>query len=341
VVVSLPLLRHQTDGANDYSEPLVFLLQQDDLYEFDIFTGDLRWVTRLILPEIFSADEYLDPRRTKVEIDAVHQNIYLIVAWGRSTNFQALNVPTGAALVRFNLATGEQHIIFDSTSVSNFALSPDGTRMVVFYYSGGYRLSRQNACMLDLSRLMCQPLNFDNAALALWFNNTMFLTRLVDSNPLRLVDVRTGITTPLIFPSEWKIYWGTPIAVTDSHMISTENALTQSVKFLSYDLYTHEIQAYPASEQFLTVSFLNISPNEQFLLYGDSSKSLLMELQTGRLIHEFTMVQSAEWINDDTLLMQGTLAEEDQTKIMRVDAVSGQLAILRSGDAAAGDLLIP
>ena len=150
VVSTMNIVIAQDDDANA-PETYVYLLQNNQLTALDLITGEQEIVSNLSPMLAMRANESVqtDRRFWSADIDPTGQIIYQIEAWGRSTNPRILNLPIGADLLQINLETNTQEVIFDRTSVFNFVLSPDGERMIVFYYAGEYLYSTQHACVLD------------------------------------------------------------------------------------------------------------------------------------------------------------------------------------------------
>ena len=326
----------------------VYLLQKNRLSQLDVATGSPQRIaefTPLINAERMGSDR-VDRRLWAADIDPMGRYLYQVEAWGRSTNWNILNAPTGAELVRIDLATNEREIVFDRTTVFDFVLSPDGQRMVVFYYVEEYLHSRQNACILELQTLGCEVLDFENVGMAEWLSSKTFLVRSADINPLQVIDAENGESQTLVFPPEWQIYWGTRLPKTHSLLVSGqpyENALQHPIHFLIYDLDSGNVEFLPYTApntvEYITVNELQLSPNAGYLLYKGFNTALV-NFESGELIEEFTSIYSAGWIDDKTLIVQGSRAE-GQLEIMRVNAASGEITTLVSGESASGMLLFP
>jgi hypothetical protein len=336
--------------AQDETQPSVYpayLLQASTLSHLDNATGDRTLVANFASLSSVAATQpdRVDRRLWAADVDPSGRYLYQIEAWGRSTNRRIPGAPTGADFVRIDIATGAREMVLDKTTVFNFVLSPDGQQVVIFYNVGEYLYSRQNACVLNLQTFQCQELAFENVATALWLNEQQFITRIGDVNPLQLVNVDTLVVQPLVFPPEWQVYWGMQKPGTNLLVVSGqpyENALEHPNSFLALNLDDGSVQTLPfkALDAYAVVPELNFSPDGLYLLYGDRSQSALVNFTSGELIQEFTAAYSADWIDDHTLLLQGS-RNDGPLEIMRVDASTGQVQTLLSGDDAEGLLLFP
>lgn len=331
----------------DAPENTAYLLQNNQLKQLDIISGRQELTFDLMpLNRVHSTQlDRTERRLWAADVDPTGQTLYQIEVWGRSQNRNILGAPTGGELVAINIATNTRDVIFDSTTVFNFVLSPDGQRMVVFFNIGEYLYSKQHACVLNLKSHECQPLEFDNIAIAEWINNQEFITRTGDANPLKLVNVDSYTHKTLVFPSEWQVYWGTLLPFTSYLVVSGqpyESALEHPNSFLFYNLLTDkvEISGFRALNKYFLIEDLLFSGDGKYLFYGSSPQATLIDFKSGELIQEFATVISAQWVDEQTLIVQGSL-DNSPVSIMRFDAISRHVTILLQGEAASGMLLFP
>jgi hypothetical protein len=165
------------------------LLQQNQLTSLDITTGSRQSVATVsALVEDFGTIN-ADRRIWSAGIDKSSRFVYLIEAYGRSSNRQILGLPTGAELVEINLQTNYRRVLSSKTTVFNFIVSADGQHMIILYYESEYLLSRQKACILDLVSLVCQELNTEAVgSTAFWIDNQQFVIYFASSGELTRVN---------------------------------------------------------------------------------------------------------------------------------------------------------
>jgi hypothetical protein len=112
---------------------------------------------------------------------------------------------------------------------------------------------------------------------------------------------------------------------------------------LTYDLDTGVVEQLPYStpnfQEFPLVDAWAFSPDGRYLLYQGTVANLV-EFATGRLIQRFESIFAADWLDNETLLIQGS-REGDALELFRINAASGQITPLLSGEAAGGILLVP
>jgi hypothetical protein len=330
----------------------VFLFRNGEVEALNVTTGAAQSIASGIQPLALSqartSDETIDRRFYAADLSMNAQLMYLIEAWGRNTERDLYNLPTGSELVEVNLRTNERRVIFDDAYSYNFFLSPDERQMVVMHYAGEFLNSRPRACVLDLQTLACQPLDFDYVgSYAYWIDNVSFIFGVADANPLRLINTQTRQIETLAFPSEWYIY-ATPVLIPDSRKILVSATPRESPDYppaslLTYDLDTGVVEQLPYStpnfQEFPLVDAWAFSPDGRYLLYQGTVANLV-EFATGRLIQRFESIFAADWLDNETLLIQGS-REGDALELFRINAASGQITPLLSGEAAGGILLVP
>lgn len=337
---------HAQEDIN--SETFMYLLHEDNLTPGNLVTGELfAPIDLLPLDHIpLSQSDHIDRRLLMADIDPKGRYLYQIEMWGRNTHRDFLNGPTGAELVRIDLETTERQVIFDSTTVSDFELSPDGQRMVIFYHTGAYLSSRYNACIMELQTLQCDLSRLENIGVIQWLSNNTILVRTSGVEPFHLINLETSETQTLVFPDEWYLYWGSLIPETQYLIVGAKprnmSVALDPVSFLSYDLSTDQVDLLPfdALSGYHTITRISFSPNSQFVIYASGARVTLVHFDSGALIHEFTAVHAAEWIDDQTLIIQRR-SDEGGREIIRVDAASGEMKVLLTGEAALGWLLFP
>jgi hypothetical protein len=349
LIITINLLWLILGASIAQEEPLpLYLFRDNQLYQLDVETGELTLVTPVIPVDTTPATDpgQIDRHQYKLDIDADGRYLYRIEAWGRSKKLDIWGAPTGAELVRIDIETGERKVILDNKTVFNFALSPDGKSMVVFFYAGEFLYSTQQACILNLETFECPIVKLEYVGTkAIWVSDEAVVIGTNDIQPLRLIDAKNGLMTVLDVPSKWYVYWGSLIAMSNTLLLAVvdrEQTGYPPVNFLTYDLSSGNIEILPltAKPEYLVVEDLSISPDRQFLLYGGRSQAILVDFKSGQALQEFTAVYAADWIDEQTLLVQGT-QNEGAMEIMRVNAATGEVITLRSGDEALGLLLMP
>lgn len=340
-------------GFNTGSLPTdsdVYLLRDNQLMHLDPQTGQTHLVTEFApLSTVRSTEPDRTERRLyAADIDPAAQYLYQIEVWGRSSNRRIPNAPTGGELVRIDMVTKERQVISKNTTIFHFVLSPDGQRMILFYYDGEFLYSKPRACILDLHSFQCKDLTFDYVrTTSFWIDNDTFVISINDINTLRLVDAVTGSHTTLALPPEWHIYTAALIPQSNSILVDTHPRelvdRIPPISFLTYDLETGNVQLLPYTAldtgDYTIVNELQFSPSGDYLLYRGGNVALV-DFSSGELIQEFTAVYSAGWLDEHTLLVQGS-RHDDALEIMRVDATSKEVTSLLQGEAASGILLIP
>jgi hypothetical protein len=324
----------------------VLLLQQNQLNRLDITTGARQSVASVsAFVEDFSAMN-ADRRIWSAGIDKSSRFLYLIEAYGSSSNRQILGLPTASELVEVDLQTNQRRVLSSKTTVFNFIVSADRQHMIILYYESEYLFSRQKACILDLVSLICQELNVEAVgSTAFWIDNQQFVIYFASSGELTRVNIDTLSTNPISISSEWFINWATPIPNTRDLLI-TAKKLPYNYEpsgFLRYNLDTEMATELPFTslgfEDFPNIGSFDFSPDGHFLLYsGDASA--LIDFSTGELIQRFEVVVNAGWMSNEILLVQGSV-DGASLNIISIDAANRQASLILSGDAAGGILLIP
>lgn len=343
-----PLLIFSTTIAQTES-PLAYLLQNEQVSQINLLTGEhINIIDLTPLSSIRSDDvTQIDRRLWAADIDPTGQYLYQIEAWGHSANRNILGAPTGAELVRIDLTNNTREGILENKTVFNFVISPNGEKILVFFYGDEYLYSTQLACVLSFDTGNCIPLDYDYVAnVGHWIDNEKFIIATNDVNPTRLIDAQTGDSETLVFPSEWQVYVGTSIPNSSVVIVPGqpyENSLPHPISFLTYNLDTQIIQTLPYSapntSEYISVNELLVSPDAQYLLYK-GEHTALVDFASGELIQEFTSVYSVDWIDNTTLLLHGSIADE-AISIMRVDVATGQITTLLEDEEATGLLLFP
>lgn len=274
-------------GAQDEPQATasdVYLLRDNQLMHLDPQTSQTHLVTEFApLSTVRSTEPDRTERRLyAADIDPAAQYLYQIEVWGHSSNRRIPNAPTGGELVRIDISTRQRQVIFDGTTVYHFILSPDGQRMILFYYDGEFLYSKPQACILDLQSFQCKDLTFDYVLrTSFWIDNDTFVTGIVDFNPLRLVDAVTGSHKTLTLPPEWHIYSATLIPGSNSLLVDTHPRelvdRIPPISFLTYDLETGNVQLLPYTAldtgEYTIVNELQFSPGGDYLLYRAKSVS--------------------------------------------------------------------
>jgi hypothetical protein len=326
-----------------------YLLQDDRLVAIDSAGQPLNTFELTPLAHVQSVrTDHIDRRIfwNVADIDPTERYLYRIEAWGRSTNRRMPGAPTGAELVRIDLETNAREVMLDNASVFNFVLSPDGERMVVFFYDGEYLNARQQACVLTLDTGECFRITADYVGrLAHWINSLQFLLTTNITYPLGIMNTIDGTLEPITLPSELEFYMGTSIQNTSSLILPgqpRENALEHPIGFFIYDLNTNILTNLPYTTP-NTIEYISVgvyvSPNTDYLLYSGHNTSLV-DFQTGEMIREFKGPHQFGWLDDHTLLVQRR-PERGELEVMRVDARSGSVETVLTGAAAEGMLLFP
>jgi hypothetical protein len=338
--------------AQDAAPPVypAYLLQESTLSHLDLATGDRTLVANFASLSSIAATQpdRVDRRLWAADVDPSGRYLYQIEAWGHSTNPRIPGAPTGAALVRVNLTTFEREPVFNRANVFNFVLSPNGQRMLVFFYAGEYLHSTQMVCVWHVITGNCMTLDYDYVArTGFWVDEDTFVIGTNDSDPLRLIEADTKVQSIITLPHEWYIYWAAPIPTSNSLLIYVHprEILLEipPISFILYDIPTGNTHLLPYSaldtSDYLTIDEILISPDTQYMLYK-GLRTALVDFTSGALIQEFTAAYSADWIDDHTLLIQGS-RNDGPLEIMRVDASTSQVQTLLSGEDAEGLLLFP
>lgn len=345
LTITFPIIAQPPRPADAY------LLQDDRLVAIDSTGQSINTVDLTPLTRVHSARTDQIDRRVfwnVADIDPTGRYLYRIEAWGRSTNRRMPGAPTSAELVRIDLETNAREVMLDNASVFNFVLSPDGERMVVFFYAGEYMYSVQQACVLSFDTGLCVRVDLERVSRsAFWVDNQQFILGNGQFPPLKLINSDTNQITPLNTPSEWYIYWATTIPNTEELLINVHpRELSGNIpanSFLNFDIKTGESALLPYkaldSRQYLTIDHLELSPNADYLLYSGLNTALV-HFQTGELIREFMGPHQFGWIDDHILLVQRR-PERGEREVMRVDARSGSVETVLTGAAAEGMLLFP
>jgi hypothetical protein len=318
----------------------------NQLMDFDSTTGQS--VELLQLPFELESTSGVSPLTSnsrifaaaiRPEIDA----IYAIEFIGRDEQ----GLPTTTNFVKIDMQTGIINDRFSQSGMFNFTVSPSEERVVINFFEGRYGYSTLGACILDFVSRNCLPIELMVANTPVfWIDDRYFVMTTLDQSRIQLVDSQTGLSEAISIPSEWYIHSAVPIPGQNALLISArlQTDLTNPATLLRLDLASTELQEMslqpPDLANYPSVSRWVFSRNGNYLLYGGGPKMALADVNAGRNLLEFEVVVNAGWINDQTLLIQGS-RDGAGLEIIRVDATTGVTNVLAQGDAAGGILLIP
>lgn len=340
--ISLPTLSAQDSTLP--AEVPIFLLQDGQIMELNTDTGAQTTISQAPALTLSSSSDSTQPFRLfSADIDPAAEWIYVL-------EFQGLNeqyYPTGTRIMRVNVQTGQEILFRNDPDMYSFAISPDGQRVAIFYLDDTTGLMIQHVCILNIASTYCQPLPFAGLSSAfLWLDNERLLLTVPESAPVRIVNVETMSIETIDQPEEWFVYTATPIPNTTHLLLAgrlREGGGYVPTSFLTYNFDTAETQVLPFAalnvDDFPAVGMMSFSSNGQYLLYQGDAVALI-EFATGRLITRLEFVTSFGWLDDQTLLVQGS-RDGTTPEIMRIDASTGEIVSLASGDSAGGVLLVP
>jgi hypothetical protein len=346
VVLNIFLVRSQEATPDIVITQDTLILRHNQLMDFDNATGQT--IELLQLPfEVENISEVSaladNSRIFAAAVQAEMDTIYAIEHLGRDEQ----GFPTTTNFVKIDTQTGVINDRFSQSGMFSFTVSPREERVVVNFFEGRYGYSTLGACILDFVSRNCLPIELMVANTPVfWIDDRYFVMTTLDQDRIQLVDSQTALSEAIRIPSEWYIHSVVPIPGQNALLISArlQTDLTNPATLLRLDLASKELQPMslqpPDLTNYPSVSRWVFSPNGNYLLYGGGPKMALADVNAGRNLLEFAFVVNAGWINDHTLLMQGS-RDGVQLEIIRVDATTGVTTILAQGDAAGGILLIP
>ena len=328
-------------------EPSIFILRDDMLLTLNVEgvqqeTANLEPLSLPITDFSDSAQGYI----ASVDITADGSQLYALLHQGRLS--AQLPFPTRTQLIEIDPSAATSMVIYERPGIFAFVLSPNAERMIVGYYDADYYFSTRHSCILDLQTRVCTltPHQISSNP-GDWIDSDRYLVASQSDYMLHVLNVETGQDRALPLPPEWILNAAAPIPNTQMIIVGADQreiSGQSESSFLTISIDTLEVRELPyvtpSNGYYPVVSSWSFSPDNQYMLYGDTHKALV-DFTTGRLVRELDTVVNFGWTDDHTLIIQGSVSLGSGPEIAEIDAASGDVRQLAFGDAASGIMLIP
>jgi hypothetical protein len=278
---------------------------------------------------------------TSSDVDQAYQNMYAIMAEG---DFLALE---NTKVVRINLQTSEESILWSHPLLWSVNLLPSQNKLLISYWdsveerqvrSGGTR----TFCVLDLQTLNCEviengsTLYLNHYSLQYWLDDENFLA----GDDVGMSLIHANIITGAIEESleEWRVFGFVPLDNPNEFLVTllpNEGESYPSPTTAHFHIYNLEERtlsdALGETASFSTFRRMNLSPNEQYLLYtwnyGPFNISIV-NLSTGETTFTTRDVFGLTWLPDGENLIGLHYSDDNYDAVVRVNAASGDVETL-------------
>ncbi len=279
------------------------------------------------------------------ELDSSGYTLYTVEVRGQDANF----LPTETRLVKTNLLNNEREVLTEQPGIFAFSVSPDQANIALAYYDGLYEFGRRKTCVLNVITHVCTSVDVQfGDSPALWLDSQHYVVTI----PWQLAEVNiTDFSIQVTpFPQEWSVFSSLLIPNTNVLVLAAENRNNHLSErpsyFLTFDLQSRELLQLPyraAPSTYYIIDTWAFSSNATYLVYGPSygvsNRMAVIEFETGRLIAEFHDVRNYQWLNDETLALQGPL-NNTFPSIVLLNASTSEITSLATGSAAEGIMLV-
>ncbi|MDX2139464.1 MAG: hypothetical protein SF123_15375 [Chloroflexota bacterium] len=319
----------------------IFVMQNDQItqWNFDTMQSSLvielganligtNGIVATVTPGLQSAAHALDPSQTYAyRVDIIPQITPPILQPG--------------SLVRANLQTNDEEVLFEHTNIVGYSISPQGDRVVMIYWEGVFMETLIRTCVLQIATRQCSEVAMavtNGEHSTIWLDDTTFAI-LSSTRKVTLVDATTLQLTTLQTSDDLSISSFTPIPSTSQFLLAVNRysapPLTPT-EFYTLDRDTRAVSLFrfgsvldPAAMGAGTVEVFVFSPDAARLLYGSVGQRgqvAIVDFQTGQPAAFVNGVTQATWLDSDRLLfIQGF---NTPASLSQLSMMTGQTTIL-------------
>ncbi len=317
-------------GNSGNGSSLLFLVDGTTLYLWDSTTQNKTPYLDLLSQ---TGTELRD-----VKIDPAQHFVYTVE--GPLTQ-NGLGTETEANQVfQINILTKDRKLLFSASDITTLTISPDSQLMLTNHYvSGGRETNTQTLCVLDTSTGQCTEINARiGPGTERWIDNQTFVATFQSDQTLHTVNAKTFAQQALPGLESWWIYDdvlvpGQRLLLIGAH--SRTAPVTSPAQFLTLNLDTSQVTvlAYSAANaSYVSLTDMQLSPNGNYFLYGDSYNYELVDFHTGTIISELTKVVYVVWTPDSQNLIAIQALDDGSYPTIQVNAATGQVSQLSASE---------
>ncbi|MDX2137045.1 MAG: hypothetical protein SF123_03045 [Chloroflexota bacterium] len=220
-------------------------------------------------------------------------------------------------LVRANLQTNNEEVLFEHTNIMGYSVSPQGDKVAIIYWEGVYLETLPRVCMLEIVTQQCSEVAMavtNGEHSTTWLDDTTFAI-LSLARKVTLVDATTLQVTTLQTSDDLDITSFTLIPNTHQFLLAINRysapPLTP-VEFYALDRDTQAVSLFrfgsvfdPAAMDGGTITAFLFSPDATRLLYGNAGqlgRVAVVDFQTGQAVAFLDGITQATWLDNERLL---------------------------------------
>lgn len=267
---------------------------------------------QLWLLDPFNGQEelFIDLRQPSYRVSTIqltgNQSLFTLEVGGTwDTGFFHLGA---SRIVKINTETAERDIIYSSTNLVNFMVSPDATHMLIGFYPEDVtfidrsNISQTQWCLLviSVSEAACQMIEqgVDNLSYPIWVNPQMIAYRSDSGRLINLIDIGNLELTPIEMPQGFDADIIAPMPVSDN-LIILDTPFLQGEKLYMFKLDTDllTITSIGEIEDLYGASSIEISSNEDSGVIVAGRNAYLVSLYDAHIFQSYPTIYDMEWVN--------------------------------------------
>jgi dipeptidyl aminopeptidase/acylaminoacyl peptidase len=256
------------------------------------------------------------------QMDLENQQLYLL------QRPEVARTPQPSRIVRLDILTGEQEVIYEATEIYTIELSPDKRKLAVSSFPRGFKSNLSRTCILDLETEICEPVIFEEYyRFSTWVDESSFILTWEAGSALYLADITNLVPRKITAFENWLVHDLEVIPNTQKVLLSVTDLVADNTpQLVILDLETLNLTDCAFDSRY-GHSYISISPDGRYLLESYSRNTSLVDFQTGNLIAEFT-ASNAHWLPDSKTVVAAHRVNDDLLQIFKVDAQTGLLEVL-------------
>ncbi len=300
----------------------IYLSRNEQIFRLDVVTGQLTSVISLgthFVGANAAQEKAQQISVRQITFDAAHHDVFHIDSTGGNDRERIIYT----RLVRMDLTTNREFVLFEHTNIMQISVSPSGNKVLVFYYEGVAERSDFIPCLLDVASGDCPrlPISAWTTSYPVWLDDQT-LVMLTGARKVTLINAASLQITTLNTLNNFGINSFASIPNTRQFILGVNRYDAQPgtpIEFYTLDRDTQELNSFywgtifdPRTIDGYTVTYWLFSPDGHYLVYGNLglyTKVAVVDFETGRAIEEIDAVTGAIWLDNRNLLfIQGLAA---------------------------------
>lgn len=267
---------------------------------------------QLLNPVTGEQRDYLDLRQAKYQIPQVslsndHKYIFGLEVEEGSSVWPPFN---SSRIVRYDMTSDERLVVFSRKNILHFALSPDDSEILVYYYPDEITALSNITVGLGLWCVLSVETNNPNCESIprtekfvsnemFWVSNKKLAYISEKGDAVKLVDKVSFATDSVSLPQG--VYADHLLPIKDSEDILIHVSpvdATGDCKLLTLNTATNELHLITDLTCSSAVTFLSVDVHTQTLIIGYASNpALIIDLSRGEVLKELPSLLGMEWNN--------------------------------------------